>query len=361
MSTLSGRLCMLVARVAWLVLLVAVVISVVLVMGCDTEQPRWPWSTSEDTAAAIAELGRWRQVFEPTGVLLDTLELNLSVGLFAGDSSSPTGETLYKFARLLKAWYEPRTLLHSDDLFFGVTADSGARTDTFCHVRAYRDSMPECRLSFLYDSLWVVGYRPETIIDTTRRPWDTTVTYKVSSVRKQGFDQPQVLSKTFVWVVKRQMFMRKVDSVYLLEKVSGIRSTMPSIDEAPSVSWIAVMPPGRSDTFRYSATPGGRHINNLCPVDSLYPLRAGERFAIAVNAKTPDDTVADANRFYVVLGDRRTDITRNRRRGEGEVVFGAGDTGYRHIYVEVLPWRNLLYPRGAYQASVWAIPVRVVP
>lgn len=361
MSTPFGRICVLVTRVVGLMVFIATAVSLVLMTGCDTEQQRWPWSTPEDTAAAIAELGRWRQVFDPSGIISETLALNLSVGLFSSDSSSATGETLYKFAHLLKAWYEPGALLHSDDLYFGVTADSGVRTDTFCHVRAYRDSIPECRLSFFYDSLWVVGYRPETIIDTTRRPWDTTITYKVNSVAKRGFDEPQVCSKSFAWVVKRQMFMRKVDSVYILKKVSGVRSTMPSVDEAPSVSWIAVMPPGRSDTFRYSATPGGRHINNLCPIDSLYSLRAGERFTVAVSARTPEDTVADANRFYVVLNGRRTDITRNRRRGEAEVAFDADDTGYQHVYVEVLPWRNLMYPEGKYYASVWAIPVRVEP
>ncbi|MEO0074338.1 MAG: hypothetical protein ABIK43_06775 [candidate division WOR-3 bacterium] len=361
MGTSFGKLFLFVARAVRALSPVVLAVALVSVVGCYTEQPRWPWSTQEDTVAAIAELSKWRQVFDPRGILAETLELNISAGLFSGDSSSPTGETLYKFAHLLRAWYEPGDMMHSDDLCFGVTADSGVRTDTFCHVRAYRDSIPECRLSLLYDSLWVVGYRPETIIDTTRTPWDTTVTYKVNSVTKRGFDQTQVWTKVFHWVVKRQMFMRKVDSVYVLKRVSGARSTMPSVDEAPVVSWIAMMPPGRSDTFRYSATPGGKHINNLCSIDSLYTLSAGERFTVVASARTPEDTTTDANRFYVILNGRRTEITKNRRRGEGEVFFGIGDTGYQHIYLEVLSWRNLLYPQNEYGASVWAIPVRVSP
>jgi len=330
--------------------------------GCDTDpERRWPWSTPEDTAAAEAELARWRAVFDPSPVLAETLRLGISAGLATPDSSSPDGETLYKFAHVIDAWYEPDSMLHSNDLQFDVTADSGVRTDTFCQVRAYRDSMTECRMHFAYDSLWVVGYRPETIIDTTRTPWDTTITFKASSVDLRGYGSPQSGGKAFGWVVKRQLFMRKVDSLYELKKVAGFRATMPTADDAPATSSVVVVLPGRTDTFKYNATPGGRQVNNLWPVDSLYSLRAGEQFTVGLSATTPEDTVADANRFYVLLNGRRTDITAGRKRGEGVVSFAAADTGYQHICVEILPWRNLLYPDAAYCATVWAIPVYVTP
>lgn len=336
--------------------------AVLTTVGCDVApEQRWPWSTADDTTAVLTELARWRDVFDPGNVLGDTLQLDLRVGLVFSDSSSATGETLFKLAHVTRAWYESGERQHRDSLFFGVTADTVAMRDTFCDVIRYRDLAPECRLWYEYDSLWVVGFRPETIVDTTRTPPETTINQRPSHTELRGYETPQRAAKEFVWSVSRRMYLPKSGGVYTLRKTTGFRATMPDAENSPNSTWLAMLRPGRSDTFHYRPRPNGSSVNNLWPIDSLFEVRTGEQFTVVTTASTPADTVADKNRFYVIMSGRRTDITIAARRGEGAVSFAAGDTGIQHIFVEIIPWSNLLYPDADFSGMLWSIPVRVQP
>lgn len=338
--------------------LMVVLAAAVFLSGCDNrENPGWPWWTARDSTAVRAEIATWRDVLSAWAMLDDTMHLNLSGGLSYEDSTSADGDTLYKLARALRAWFEPTDSVHVDVFQFGVTADTVAMRDTFCEV-AYRDSMSACRVLIEYDSLWVVGYRPDTIIDTTRTPPETTVAYRASHTELRGFPEPRLVTKTYAWASFRKLFLSRVtDSSYILKKLTGFRVVTPTVEDAPGVTRVVLSRPGRQDTLFYSPRKDGRGLYNLRPVDSLYELRPGELVSVEVAASTPSDTGSVKNRFYLTVPGRRTDITASARLGRGSVSFG--NSGYWHLYVEVVPTTALFYPNRAYSSTVWAIPIVV--
>ncbi len=118
--------------------------------------------------------------------------------------------------------------------------------------------------------------------------------------------------------------------------------------------------PGRVDTIFSSPLRDGRGLTNLRWLDSLYQVRAEEEITVRVITSTPQDTIADKNRFFLTVAGNKTDITQTALQGEGVVRFTASDTGYQHIYVEAIPYLNLLYPLSSYTGTLWAIPVKVV-
>ncbi|MEO0085847.1 MAG: hypothetical protein ABIK37_04375, partial [candidate division WOR-3 bacterium] len=300
-------------------------------------------------------LAPWRDVLAAWPMLADTLRLGFSARLGYQDSMSPTGDTLYKFAHVLRAWFEPADSIHVDVFQFGVTADTISMRDTFCEV-ACRDSMAACRIHLEYDSMWVVGYRPDTIVDTTRTPPETTITYRASYTELRGFSQPQVVSKTYPWAGLRKLFLRKVtDSSYSLVKLTGFRVATPTAEDAPGITRVVLARPGKQDTLFYAPRKDGRGLYNLRPIDSLYSLRPGEPVVVEVTASTPADTIVVKNRFYLTVSERRTDITASARMGLGSASIN--NPGFEHLYLEVVPTSSLVYPGSVYSSTVWAVPV----
>ncbi len=177
-----------------------------------TPLPTWPWWTREDTVAVERALLPWRDFLTPVKALTDTYRVNLSVRLTYQDSSSRTGDTLYKIAHIISAWVEPNDSIHINIYQFGVTVDTLVMEDTFCQV-IYRDSMSVCRLHIEYDSLWVVGFRPDTLIDTTKTPPETTIVQKVSYVEMRGFADIQQTTKTYDWATNRWLFLLRENSL----------------------------------------------------------------------------------------------------------------------------------------------------
>ncbi len=335
--------------------------ALVLVAGCGTESPpRWPWWAAEDSAAVAEELGRWRDVFNANHALEGKPASGWTNMLTYQDSTSETGDTLYKFAHLLSVSVAPTDSGHADEYQFGVTVDTVAMKDTFCEV-AYRDSMGSCVAHFEYDSLWVVGFRPDTTIDTMVTPPETTIVQKVSYTEVRGFGTSQQAAKDFSWSAMRKLFLQRdtlPDTFYYeLTKATGFAVYIPEAEEAPSISRVILSKPARVDTFFYSPRKDGRGIYNLWPMDELYTLEPGEEIGVAVTTTTPTDTTMDKNLFFVGIEGTKTEITANARRGEGAISFE--NAGYHHIYVEVLPLSNVLYPDASYAGAIWAIPVRV--
>jgi len=325
--------------------------------GCGTEPPAdWVWWTSTDTQAVRTELAGWRQVFDASRTFSDTLRLNLSARLSAADSTSTTGDALYKFAHLIAVWTAPAESGHADEFRFGVTVDTMAlhgesMDDTFCQV-GYRDTLAGTKACFLYDSLWVVAYRPETLPDSS-------VIYRVAGSGMRGYETPQLASKTYDWAARREVFVHKLDSVttYRVKKVSGFAAFVPNSQDAPGIDRLVLSMPGRADTFFYSPRTDGRGLYNLKPVDSLYTVQQGDPVSFLVTTSTPADTSTDKNRFFVGLGGTRWEITAGARSGTTTIAFA--DTGYQHIYVEVMPLSNLLYRDRNYKSTTWALPVWV--
>ncbi|NPV13519.1 hypothetical protein HPY86_01120 [candidate division WOR-3 bacterium] len=340
-------------------------IGLLIFSGCGrTSPPRWPWWTAEDSIAVNKALEPWRGLLNFFYAVEDTYRLDIKVGLTYQDSSSRTGDTIYKVAHLLRAWVEPTETIQVNVYQFGVTADTVSMTDTFCQV-IYRDSMSACQLHYEFDTIWVIGFRPDTIIDTTKTPPETTIVQKVSYVEKRGFPTTQLGMKSYSWAANRWVFLRR-DTVpdtlyYYVVKLSGAYASIPNTEEAPQISRVVFSRPGRVDTIFFAPRLDGRGLTNLKHLDSLYQVRVNEEINVTVVTSTPQDTVADKNRFFLTTAGKKQEITVGAQRGIGAFRFSSADTGYQHIYIEVIPYSNLLYPDAEYKGCVWAIPVQVVP
>jgi hypothetical protein len=343
---------------------IAVFCLTVFLFRCGRMPPSpWPWWTAEDSSAVTSCLSSYHNFLDITRALEDTFRLQFWAGLNYADSSSRTGDTLYKIAHILRAWIEPGERLRKDIYQFGVTVDTVSMIDTFCQV-IYRDSITQCLLHVEFDTLWIVGFRPDTIIDTTKTPPETTIVQKVSYVECRGFDQIQHATKSYAWVANRWLFLRR-DTLpdtfyYALEKVSGGYALIPGAEAAPQILRVILSKPGRVDTFFYAPRADGKGLTNLRKWDELYQIRANEELTITITTSTPQDTIADKNRFFITCSGNKTDITAGARTGFGLLRFSAADTGYQHIYIEVLPVTNILYPGSGFTGTIWAIPVRVV-
>jgi hypothetical protein len=324
-----------------------------LVAGCGTEPPPdWQWWRSADSAAVQAELAAWRGFFDAGRALANRVELGLSAGLSHADSTSSTGATLYKFAHLISFEPAPGDTRHADDLHFGVAVDTVTMTDTFCQVD-YWDSLATCRAKFTYDSLWVVTFYPDT------QP-DSTIVWRVLSSDLVGDSAPRETTKTYDWAARRVVFLPKDSgaAVYHVRRVTGFWAHVPSSQDAPGVTNVVLTRPGHIDTI-FSRVDSGRQrgLYNLKSVDSLYTIQPGEQVGITVNTSTPDDTTVDRNRFFLSAGATRADITSGPRQGTGS--FSLPDTGYQHVFIEVVPQSSLLYRDAIHKSAVWAIPLRV--
>lgn len=347
--------------------IILLLLGVLLTQCGRVSPPQWPWWTSEDSTAVKKALELWLGYLTPSPAWSDTFRLSLSLGLNYSDSSSRTGDTLYKIAHLIRAWVRPGENCRNDTCLdryqFGVTVDTTVMNDTFCQV-IYRDSFTSSQLYLEFDTLWVVGFRPDTMIDTTKTPPETTIVHRVSYVEKRGFQESQQIFKGFCWSANRWLFLRR-DTVpdtcyYSLIKISGGYSLIPNAEESPQISRVILSKPGKVDTIYYSPRSDGKGLTNLKSLDSIYTMRAEEDVSILISTTTPADTIADRNWIFVTISGRSTDITTAARTGSGIVRFSTADTGYQHIYIEVLPATNIFYPYSNFSGTVWSIPVRVI-
>ncbi len=329
-----------------------------LMTHCGTEAPAdWQWWSEVDSAAVRDTLAAWRGILDAYQALSDTLRLNLSVRLTAADSTSPNGAPLYKFAHLLAVWSVPAESGYALDYRFGVAVDTMVlqgrpMRDTFCQV-ACRDTLARTKTYFLYDSLWVVSFAPETLPDTS-------VVYRVVGTERRGFSTPETTAKTHDWAARREVFLPK-DSAgpYRVEKMTGFGVFVPAAQDAPSISRVVLNRPGQSDTFFYSPRRDGRGLYNLRSIDTLYTIHQDEQVDLVVTTSTPSDTNVDRNRFFLGIEGRKTDITAGARRGAATFRFSS--TGCQHVYVQVLPMSNVLYRDAPFTSATWALPIRVLP
>lgn len=344
--------------------LLVIIVSWAFVVNCGkVSPPQWPWWTSEDSSSVRRELEKWQDYLSVARAWKDTFWLDFNAGLNYSDSSSRSGDTLYKIAHLIRIWVEPGMDFRKDIYQFGVTVDTVVMSDTFCQV-IFRDSFSSGIMHIEFDTLWIIGFRPDTIIDTTKTPPETTVVYKVSSVEKRDFPVTHCETKEFNWISNRWLYLRRLASgdtfSYTARKISGGYAFIPSSEEAPQISRVVLRKPGRVDTIYFAPRSDGKGLTNLKPMDSLYSIHPNEEVTVSIYTTTPQDTVVDRNRFFVTVRGYTTDVTAGPKIGQGTVRFSSMDTGYQHIFIEVLPTSNLLYPHATFTATIWAIPIRIV-
>jgi len=305
------------------------------------------------------ELSVWRQTFNANQLLAGGLEQGFRTVLLFADSTSATGETLYKFGHVRRVTFVPTDSGHRNVYQFGRANDTLAMSDTFCQV-SYYDTMAACQAVFEYDSLWVVGFRPDTQVSGS--PPETTITFKPSYTALRTFDPPATATKSYGWSATRILFLGRdtmPDTTYYhLTRTTGASVFVPTSADAPGISRVVLSRPGQIDTFFYSPRLDGRGLFNLKSTDSLLAIQRGQEIGVVVASSTPADTGADKNRFFLGIAGNKTDITTGARTGQG--TFSFPDTGLQHIYVEVLPMSNVAYPGTEYTGTVWAIPVRVI-
>jgi hypothetical protein len=152
-------------------------------------------------------------------------------------------------------------------------------------------------------------------------------------------------------------------TVYRLKYLTGFGTYVPNTTLAPTISYIVLSKPGRSDTFRYSPRTDRKGLYNLNNKDSLYSLAVNESVTVYILTTTPTDTLTDWNYFFVSCASpfvsQKTNVTVSARTGRGNIAFSQAGLG--HIYVEVFPASTLFYPYTEWTSTYWALPVRVVP
>jgi len=323
-----------------------------LFVGCGTLPPApWPWWTSEDSAAVQVALDEWRGTLNAANSLdgFRASPEGWQTQLASRDSTSETGDTLYKFGHILSLSYAVTDSGHADVLEFGPSVDTLEMTDTFCFV-SYYDSMVDCHLTFEYDSLWVIGYEPDTEI--VGSPPETLVAWNLSYAELRGFDSPQQATKSYAWKAFRGLHLPKDGPDYMLTRMTGFEVHIPSAEDAPDVSRVIMTRPGGTDTVFDRPTEDIRGLMNLHALDSLYHFEQGTEVQLRVELRTTDEAL-----FFAGVGGDWSDITAGATLGEGPVTMS--DTGYQHIFVEVLPTGMMYYPDADHYVTVWAIPVRV--
>jgi hypothetical protein len=343
-----------------LLLLAGALLGLAVLSGCtDKAPPAWPWWTSADSTAAKAELAEWRDSTNTRLFVEGASEPLLdSAGIIARDSTSPTGDSLIKIRRLTGFGLAPGSLIRWDSLLFGVTVDSlmpEVTGDTFCHVTTKDSSATDfCILSL--DEYWVVKYRPDTTVDTTAAPPETTITWRANTGAL--ISGPTEFQKNVPSMAKRYLHLRKTGPDYELRRLSGYGLYLPTTSDAPVVRYLILNYQGSTDTFRLGAQMDHVHgIYNLRDKDSLYEVRTGESLSVQVVTDAPS-LAGDQYYFLARVDGRRSYLARGTgMTGFRRVAFTT--TGVRHLTVEVIPQSNLLYPDESFTATIWSLPVRV--
>jgi hypothetical protein len=348
-------------------LLAAAVLGTLLVVGCQSKSPPpWPWWTDADRAQVTSELAAWHDSISTRSFLEGAVEaFSDSTTIISRDSTSPTGADLVKIARLTGFGLRSDDTARRDSLWFSVGVDSlntpTSWSDSGCHVIAV-DSSNSGKGILRCDKYWVIRYRPDSIIDTTVSPYDTTITWRLDAqapVPEVHEGQTFEFEKDISWLVKRHLYLRKENTkpVYHLRRLSGSSLYLPSTTDAPSIRLIALTYQGITDTFRLGATSNNHGINNLYDRDSLYSVRRGEPLNLRVQASESPKLKGDRYWFFA--------RTENQRRWLGSDTLGVSaaltfaNAGLQHLLVEAVPQSNLFYPGNDFAITVWSLPIRV--
>ena len=315
--------------------------------GCDS----WPWWTAEDSTAVRNELMSWREYLNAAGILSGTLDSDSgwNTRLVQADSSSETGDTLYKFGHVLALSFAVTDSGHADVFEFGPSVDTLEMSDTFCFV-SYYDSMEGCRVNIGFDSLWVVGYTPDTQI--VGSPPETLISYELSYAELRGYDSPQSAAKSYAWKAFRGLHLPKDGTGYTLTRVTGFELTLPDAEEAPDVRHVILIRPGQTDTVFDRPTSDVRGLMNLHSLDTLYEFERGSEVHVIVELRTTDPVL-----FFAGTAGSWRNITAGPNLGDGTITMT--DTGYQHVFVQVLPTASVFYRDVDHGGTLWAIPVRV--
>jgi hypothetical protein len=342
------------------------VLGVLLVLGCQSKAPPpWPWWTDEDRTEVNNELTAWRDSISTRMFLEATVEtLNDSTTIIARDSISPTGAELVKIVRLLGFGTRADGAARRDSLSFGVTVDSlytdTSWSDTFCHVIAV-DSTYTGFGTLRCDRYWVIKYRPDTTVDTTALPWDTTVTWRLDGGARAPVlhqDSTFEFEKGMTWLVNRYLYLRKENTkpLYHLRRMSGFSLYLPNTTDAPSLRYLALTYQGIADTFKLNADSTLHGVNNLRSPDSAYTVRKGEVVNLMLQTDKPK---LKGDKFYYIarLENQRVLLGTDTLTVSKPITFA--NAGLHHLLVEIVPQSNLFYPGSEFAVTIWSLPIRV--
>lgn len=348
-------------------LLAAAVLGALLVIGCDSEAPPpWPWWTDADRTQVNAELAAWRDSISTRSFLEGAVEaFSDSTFIIARDSTSPTGDSLVKIARLTGFGMRSDDAARRDSLWFSVGVDSfytdTSWSDTGCHVIAV-DSSNSGKGILRCDKYWVIKYRPDSTIDTTVIPYDTTITWRLDAqapAPEVHEGQTFEFEKDLSWLVNRYVYLRKENTqpVYRLRRLSGSSLYLPSTTDAPNIRLISFAYQGVTDTFRLGATNNNRGINNLFDRDSLYSVRKGEPLNLRVQAAEVPKLKGDRYWFFARIENQRVALGADTLGVSAALTFA--NAGLQHLLIEAVPQSNLFYPGNDFAITVWSLPIRV--
>ncbi|MCX7757809.1 MAG: hypothetical protein N2166_05825 [candidate division WOR-3 bacterium] len=331
-------------------------------VSCERESfMRWPWETREDSLAVNEVLTIWRDSINGLKVInAPSYPLNISIPLVPSDTARRTTpiDSLIKIAKFRDFRYVITERPRFTEYIFGRKNDSIETRDTFCYV-TYQDSA-DCIAIVGVDSVWRIRFTPDTAIDTTVTPPETTISYYVTSISKNYYSAREA-EWHFGYKARRYLELRKENGAprYYMRYLTGFGTYLPDNSLAPTISNIILKKiSGETDTFRYRPTHNRRGIMNLFKLDSLYTVNQGDSVELKI-------TLSGSDSYLVYISWGRSQLTSkyflpvSNNVATKKISFS--ELGLNHLYIEVLGLSGLAYPtRAFWPKTVWALPVRVI-
>lgn len=333
-----------------------------LIVSCERESfMRWPWETREDSLAVNQVLVAWRDSLNGLKVIQDhNYPLNITLGLVPSDTARRTTpiESLIKVAKFNGFRYAITERPLYTEYIFGRKNDSIETRDTFCYV-TYKDSA-DCIAVVGIDSVWRIRFAPDTMIDTTVTPPETTISYYATSISKSYYS-PREAEWHFGYKARRYIELRKENGAtrYFMGYLTGFGSYLPDNSLAPTISNIILKKStGETDTFRYTPTRNRRGIMNLFKIDSLYTVLQGDSVELKI-------TLSGTDNYLVYVSYGRSQLSPKYSLTVSNNVattkISLSELGLNHLYIEVLGLSGLAYPmRALWPKTVWALPIKVI-
>jgi hypothetical protein len=321
---------------------------------------RWPWETREDSIAVGLELSLWRDSLNGLLVIRNAnypLETNLSLSAQDTLRRSARVDSIIKVAYLRGFSYHITERPLKTEYLFGRKNDSLEMRDTFCYV-TYNDSGDVIAVVEV-DSVWIIKFLPDTVVDTTVVPPETTISYRVSQIRKDYYSPREaewyysLRTKRFIELRKRNGEMK-----YDLKYLTGFGSYLPDNCLAPTISTLIIKKPsGEADTFRYSPQANRQGIMNLFKIDSLYSYRLGDSLELEINLSGTDN-------YYLFVSHGKTEVWNKKyvpvSNNQARTKIAFSNLGFNHLFIEVLSESGLGYFTSPWRKTIWALPVKVI-
>jgi|YelNatPaOPRAMG01_1025707.scaffolds.fasta_scaffold35609_2 hypothetical protein len=312
------------------ILLTFILLSLIIPLACRKKE-KVPFG-QEDSLSVSNQIKVWRDTLKHYQFLeFSETPLILTGRLFPNDTIYQGKGEIRKIAHLLSFWRMTQDTFHLDSLLFFV--DSLNPKDTFCSV-IYNDFTRHTIAIFQYDSLWLIRFRDSVSLET---------------VIRIGYSLPQEREKVYPLTGRRCLLFKKENGDYKLQRLSGFTFSYPK-DSAPGIKSVSLSQEGRSVTI--SRDEFGKPII----LDSLPSFRSEEPIVVNVICEEPSDTL-NIKYFGFLYKKGERQFLGEGYNFNGSLTFSR--VGISHLFIEIIPAKNILYPDFTYYYTILALPLRI--